>query len=151
MRVASRFMLPTEILLGWLTVVAGVAGGWGEGRLHILLALRGECAMWAGTFMSLGAAAIIVGAVEWLFLRGASQTTIMWATRIRSAIAFCGAVLWAAASGWLVADGLAAHAVLLLLLAPIAMTFNAWTFWENQKVTYALDPEHPTSRLVFHR
>lgn len=151
MRVASRFMLPSEILLGWMTVVVGIAGGWGDGRLHQLLAARGECTMWAVTFMSLGGAAICVAGVEWVWLRTASQSVIMWVTRVRSTIAFAGAVLWAAATGWLVADGLAFHTIALLMLAPAAMLFYAWTFWENQKVAYATDPEHPTSRLVFHR
>lgn len=151
MRVASRFMLPTEILLGWLTIVAGIAGGWGDGRLHQLLALRGECTLWAALFIGIGTAKIACASIEWFLLRDSAPKVIMLSTQARSIIAFLGTILWAATAGWLVADGLFNHAPGLLLLAPIATIFDAWAFWENKKVTYAINPEHPTSRLVFHR
>jgi len=150
-KVASRFMLPVEMLIGWMLLVVGLVGSVGGGTLYRALLERGENLAWGLPFCAVGALQVAVSMVEWWTMRGAPERDIMLAANIRSALAFIAGIAWLAAFSWVIVEGLARTSMMLVMTAPIVCAFNAWAFIENQKVKYALDPKHPTTLLQFHR
>ena len=149
MPVASRFMLPVEMLMGWLMFATGLVGGIGQGTLYHALRERGDNTSWLVLYGAIGLAQTTVALVEWAKLRRAGETTILRVVRQRSFLNAVAALGWMAAFCWLILEGLARTSMMLMMIAPIVCAFNAWAYKENQKVTYALDPAHPTSNLQF--
>lgn len=151
MKVASRFMLPLEMLLGWLLFTAGLVGGLGHGTLYRALLERGENINWALPFCTLGGIQILVAMIEWRWMRASPEVDIMRASTARSLAAGFSVLAWVSIFVWIIMEGLARTSMMIVMIAPIVAAFNAWAFAENQKVKYALDPRHPTTRLQFHR
>lgn len=151
MKVASRFMLPVEMLIGWMMFVAGLVGSVGGGTLYRALLERDENLAWGLPFCTLGGLQVIVSMVEWFTMRHSPDVDIMRMANIRSALNFLASVAWLASFSWVIVEGLARTSMMLVMTAPIVCAFNAWAFIENQKVKYALDPRHPTTLLQFHR
>lgn len=151
MKVASRFMLPVELLLGWLLIVSAVVGGFGRGPLYASLLQRGENLSWFVVFFAIGSMQAGIAMWEWTSLRSAADDYLLQVARVRSSLAFIAGMAWICAMAWLIVDGMARSSMMFVLVAPVATAFNAWAFAENQKVTYALDPQHATTRLQFHR
>lgn len=151
MKAASRFMIPVEIMLGWLAIVAAAVGGVGHGTLWAFLHARGENLSWLLLFGTLGMTQVSVALYEWLSLRLAEEHEILQAVRLRSVACFTAAFAWVGADVFVIIEGMARSSMMFVLTAPVASAFAAWAFVENQKVAYALDPRHPTTQLQFHR
>jgi hypothetical protein len=151
MKVASRFMLPVEMLLGWLLFAMGLVGGVGQGTLYRALLERGENLSWALLFCTLGGIQVMIAVTEWRWMRASPELDIMRASTARSVSAGMAVLAWAAVFVWIIMEGLARTSMMVVMIAPITAAFNAWAYAENQKVKYALDPKHPTTRLQFHR
>lgn len=151
LKVASRFMLPVEMLLGFLTIICGLVGAFGHGTLHNQLSSRGESVGWLLTFGVVGLLQVGIAVYEWSRLRGAPDEKLLDVARVRSAAQFATFMAWAASAIWILIEGMARTSMMLMMVTPVICAFAAWAFVENQKVRYALDPDHATTTLRFTR
>jgi hypothetical protein len=173
-RVASRHLLPLEIYLGMQMIAWGLWGGLWPGDLHTILAMDGyKQKEWLTVLVVVGTVQIGWSALEWLFgrhwplwegtearlsevaQRGDAHPhwppTVHLSVSVRACVAFVAGSVWIYVCLALVAVPAMHYLGVLAIIAPGSFCFCAWTFVENLKVRYALDPRIPTSTLRFDR
>lgn len=150
-KAAARFILPVEMLLGWLTLVVAIVGGMAGGTLNRALAAAGNEREWMMVYGLVGITKIVMSFVEWRFGRCWIDRTLLLTSRIRAINCFAGAMVWMGGVGWVLVSGHAGTTMMFVMCAPVIIFFNCWSYYENLKVAYALDPRIPTSNLSFHR
>lgn len=151
MRVASRYLLPLEMLLAFQLIILAINGGFGGGPLyHALVATREALALFL-VVGSLGVSLLGLSFYEWHFLRRAEEKIILASVSARAFCAFFGTVIWLGTAIFIVSIGAAPTTVYFMLLSPIAATFHCWCFVENMKVKCAIDHRYATPHLHFHR
>lgn len=157
-RVASRFLLPLEMFLGLNSIAWGLSGAVGHGPLWHLI--DGGNLAWGWALGGLGLLRFAIAATEWSIGRNwllcSSPPTCHWSIHrsvsVRATLSFVAVSVWIYVMKTLLEAGPEALNVLsLCVTAPCAAAFSWWTFVENLKVRYALDPRYETRALRFHR
>lgn len=145
----SRYFLPEEMFLSFVSIALGVCGAWGSGPLRAALQAIGEDNTWPLIFTLIGAVRLWVTVLEWTRLRGAPARVIFIVSSVRSVLAACCFVAWLSAICLIVAHSLAPYMTFMLIVGTGVLFFNGWSFWENMKVRYALNPKVATPSLQY--
>ena len=159
-KVASRFLLPLEMFLGVSSIAVGISGALGGGALHRAVESVASADWWGYTLGILGAFRVMVAAAEWFLgrewevyeCRAPCPWSIYKSVSARAVIAFFSIPMWiyVAVAIWM--SGNVAAVMSIMLMAPFAAGFSWWSFQENMKVRYVIDPRYETrSGLRFHR
>lgn len=151
MQVASRYLLPLEMLLACKLILLAVNGGFGGGTMYRALVAQGESLSWFIFVGSIGLPLLVLAVHEWCLLRKAEAHIINASVTARAFFSFLGAMTWLGAAVFIISIGAAPTTMYFMLLAPVAATFHAWCFVENMKVKVALDDRYPTPHLRFRR
>ena len=149
-QVASRYLLPLEMLLGSLAIVIGFAGVYGSGVLFANLRDTDQGGVWFSGFTLSGLWTLNIAATEWIIGRTWSLKRVgLWASfRTWGSLALMTA--FGVASAYLL---MVAHIVIsLTFICPLCAGFTAWCYIENYKIKDVLDESINTkSNLIFHR
>lgn len=158
MKVASRYLLPLELFLGFTMIAWGLSGGLGRGYLHKLLQGMGDDRAWLILLCGTGAVQMLWACFEWSF----GKRWQLWGTRawppslhqsvvLRCWAAFVSAFIWLYVVKLMFTVPGMRDITVLAMQAPGAFVISCWVFVENLKVAYALNPEIPTSTMRFDR
>ena len=150
-RVASRYLLPTESLMALQAIAWAISGGLGHGRLWRILELRGENAAWLVLLGGVGLAICMVCALEWFLGRAWPVSRVLASVSLRAVGAFLMTAIWCYALYVVLVYDPERSVFVLTMMAPLNAGWTAWCFHENLKVRYALEPRYATTRLHFHR
>lgn len=148
MKIASRYLLPLEILMGVLMLSWGMSGWHGGGRLWEVLHKADLNHEWGFALCGVGLAQLVVSFGEWLAGRHWQNGTLLVTTRLRFWLALVSMVIWIYVCYFMLLErGAAGMVFSLSVQAPVAAIFAAWIAVSNLKVSVLLDPDVPTARL----
>lgn len=151
MPVASRYLLPLELLMSLQAIAWAISGGFGGGALHQLLAPRGENLTWFFVLGGTGFVMLALTSIEWVYGRHWPLPRLLAWVSARAVAAFLMAVIWTYALFVVIVLDRDAIVYVLIMMAPVNGLFSWWSYVENLKVRYALDHRQPTQKLRFHR
>lgn len=176
MKVASRFLLPVEMLLGLYTLLWGLSGlgVFGACTLYYSLLALDHNLEWGLALGFFGLAMMLVAAVEWFFGRMPTRPMLfgpLWLLALmvelrhwlsdprtvylfvsaRATIAFFMCGVWIAAAAIVFTSPTLLTIAVLYPAAALHVAASFWIYHANLKVKYALDPALPTSTLQFYR
>lgn len=149
--VASRYLLPLEILMALQAIAWAISGGLGHGRLWRVLDAQGENLAWFALLGGVGVAMCAISALEWLCGRAWPLSRVLASVSLRAVLAFLMTAIWCYALYAVLVYDAERSVFVLTMMAPLNALFSWWCFHENLKVRYALDPRCATTRLHFHR
>lgn len=151
MKVASRFLLPVEMILALHLLAWAYSGGLSHGGFYRVLEHRGENAVWLGVLGGTGLLLLTVACWEWLRGRKWSVVLVYKSVTLRCFLSFISIVSWVYALYTVLHFDVERAVMVLTVTAPVNALFSVWCFVENLKVRYALDDRHSTSTLIFTR
>lgn len=146
MKIASRYLLPVELLTSLFLVSWGLLGSVGGGVLWRTLQADGLNEEWGLVLCGVGGAQFLVAALEGYYGRRWPDCKLFFSVTARYCLAFLAGVCWI----WLAYMLITLHRPALLMLAipaPACLAACFWIFFGNRKVACLLDPTVPTSRL----
>jgi hypothetical protein len=153
-RATSAYLIPMELLCGWILIVAGLAGLADTPLAAALVDERAE-RLWVTAFLATGAAMIVACALA-AWSRHASIVTRSFSWRrtyrlakVRAVLAFVAGILWLYAVRIGVGIWSGHDLLAISLLAPAMIAAAAVSFFSNTRVRYAVDPRISTPRLHF--
>src|SRR6266478_4122542 len=94
MKIASRYLLPLEILMAIVMLSWGASGWIGGGRLWEVLHKASENQEWGYALCGLGFAQLTVSGGEWLLGRHWEPRRLLVTTRLRFWLAFISMTAW---------------------------------------------------------
>lgn len=148
MKIASRYLLPLEILMAVLMLSWGMSGWQGGGRLWDVLQKEQLNQQWGLALCGIGLAQLVISLCEWLGGRHWEPRLLLATTRARFWLALISVAAWIYVCYFmLVTRGAAGMVFSLSVQAPVAVIFAAWIAVSNLKVAVLLDPAVPTARL----
>jgi hypothetical protein len=148
MKIASRYLLPVELLLSVLLLSWGLTGWIGGGLLWKTLHANGYNDEWGVMLCGIGGTQFAMAAIEARYGRRWPCSTLFYAVTARYWLAFLAGVLWL----WilymmLTVRGPSGTVLVLAVQAPACLFACAWIFFGNRKVACVLDPSVSTQRL----
>jgi len=147
MKIASRFLLPLELVVAVLMLSWGISGWFGGGLLWVKLAEHGLTREWGLSLCAVGFAQLAVAGFEWCFGRYWERRALLRFVRLRLWIAFCAMAVWFYAGFLMLTIPNPGDIFALLMQAPAALLACGAIVMENTKVSVVLDPEVPTQAL----
>lgn len=147
MKIASRYLIPLELLMGVLIISWGFAGLHGRGALARSLEAHDLQLVWGLVLCGVGAAQVVAAALEQLLGRRWPDDRLLFSVTLRFVLAGVAAVVWFYICYLLVQIRGVDLIVSLGLQAPAALVFSVWILVANRKVACLLDPRCPTETL----
>lgn len=145
MKMASRYLLPTEMFIGLQLVTWGMSGWFGGGSVHDALVEKHECLVWGISLMSVGSLMFLTAFTESCLGRYWSNRLIMRSVSLRCIASFLAAIVWMYMLS--VALSIATTTFSMLLQSPLGIIFSCMIYFGNYKVRYVLNPRTSTVRL----
>lgn len=148
-RFATRHLLPMEMLMFWHLGCLGFAGSMPGSTIYHAISVVGPNLVWTVTMAGVAIVGLTTSATEWFAGRCWDNAALRKSLIVRKWSAlFCG-IAWAFCfytmvlpTGWKLP---------YLMMASIPMVMcSAWSWWENYRTEYVLDPTVRTSRLEQH-
>lgn len=148
MKIASRYLLPVELLVSLLLISWGLSGWIGGGLLWKTLNAGGYNEEWGLVLCGVGGAQFALAALEAHFGRRWPCSFLLWAVTARYWLAFLAGVLWLWIVYMICTVGATSGSVIALgMQSPACLAACAWIFCGNRKVACVLDPTVSTQRL----
>jgi len=147
MKIASRFLLPLELVVAVLMLSWGISGWFGGGLLWVKLAEHGLTREWGLSLCAVGLVQLAVAGFEWCFGRYWERRVLLRCVRLRLWVAFCAIVVWFYACFLMLTIPTAADIFALMMQAPAALLACVAIVIENTRVAAVLDPDVPTQGL----
>lgn len=145
-KLASRYLIPVELLLSILMMSWGIAGAWLEGNLNESLRAEGTSMAWGVGLLAVGVFQFIPAAIEWLNGRDWKRRRLLLVLCVRSAASFVAASTWVFAVYTMFTVPIKPLIYIALTIQAIAgFLFCAWTFIGNERARVVIDPNIKTS------
>lgn len=147
MKIASRYLLPVELLTAAVMVSWGVSGWSGGAGLWSMLAAQGMNAEWGLVLCGLGTVQFCVAAFELARGRRWESRPLLFSVSLRFWLAFFATAAWFYACFLVLTMPGAPGMFSLAMQAPMALACSMWIAYDNRKVACVLDPGVPTQAL----
>jgi hypothetical protein len=147
-KIASRYLLPVELLMATLMLSWGTSGWIGGGRLWNVLNQEDLNLQWGLALCGIGLASLSVSLAEWLAGRHWGPGLLLATTKARFWLALISMAVWIYVCYCIfMSRGAVIMVPSLSMQAPVAVMFSAWIAASNLKIAMLLDPKVPTNRL----
>lgn len=147
MKIASRYLLPVEIMAAVIMLSWGIAGWLGRESLWKMLDALGLNDEWGLLFCGVGGLQLTAACVEMIFGLHWSPLKLFYMVTIRFWLAFCAMAVWTYACYAILVMPAAPHICSLAIQAPALFLCSLWIAYGNRKVSTVLDPSVPTRKL----
>jgi hypothetical protein len=147
MKIATRYLLTTEILMACMMLSWGMSGWLWHGALSHALKQDGENATWGLALCGIGGLHLALSVGEWLFGQDWGNRALLISVRLRFWLAFVSMAAWIYVCYFMFTLHGAEMVFSLSFQAPIAVLFSVGVAIGNRKIALVLDPNVPTQRL----
>jgi hypothetical protein len=147
MKIASRYLLPVELITAVVLLSWGLSGWVGGSALWNMLEPHGMNTEWGLLLCGVGAAQLVAAASELFLGLHWRPRALFVSVTVRFWLAFFAMVVWLyACYAVLVLPG-APGVFSLAIQAPAMLVCSSWIAYGNRKVACVLDPTVPTHKL----
>lgn len=147
MKIASRYLLPLELLLAILLISWGVSGWLGRGTLWQSLFIVQENKNWGVFMVTIGTFQLASSVTELAIGRRWCNRLLLTNVSLRCVGAFLASSIWIYVCYLLIVAPATGLVVSLCIQAPCCLVLNCLVYAGNLKVRYVLNPDVPTSQL----
>lgn len=150
LKMASRYLIPMEMLIAIVLLSWGIAGWLCEGSLNESLREKGGISVLAwGIVLCLVAIFQFMSAtIEWLYGRRWSRCMLLRFLHLRSMAAFLSMTAWVFAFYTVVTIPYKPAIFFTILIQCVAgFGFSMWSFIGNERARVVIDPFIPTSNF----